>query len=308
MKNTSRLMDEMEYVKYYCDHLLETAVIDGEEYVFNDISRVDDKIVEENAKKLGIKKDVFLVEVSKRYNSNTKPLNYDALWKLSLYLYQYIYLTPVIYTEYGMVDEYMELFSFIAKNGLNKIQFYASNGKNKTVTINSEKLVNMIATSILNEHNNIITEDSLKNYDFDISKIRASKDVDNTSTLKYAFIQELTNFFIKKFGLLTTPMKVVIMAILMVFNKESFKKKERSKINDNNKKIDRDSDDTLDMKYNRIMYDAKKDRLITTLYSHEVGILNKEPMPFAILLNPKTIKIRSKYFELLKKYRKEKEK
>lgn len=301
-------MEEMEYVKYYCEHLLETEVIDGEEYVFNDISRVDDKIVEENAKKLGIKKDVFLYEVSKRYNSYTKPLNYDALWKLSLYLYQYIYLTPVIYNEYGMVDEYMELFSFIAKNGLNKIQFYASNGKNKTVTINSEKLVNMIATSILNEHNNIITEDSLKNYDFDISKIRASKDVDNTSTLKYAFIQELTNFFTKKFGLLTTPMKVVIMAILMVFNKESFKKKERSKINDNNKKIDRDSDDTLDMKYNRIMYDAKKDRLIKTLYSHEIGILNKEPMPFAFMPNPKSHKTRYEYFELLKKYRKEKEK
>lgn len=301
-------MDEMEYVKYYCDHLLETAVIDGEKYVFNDISRVDDKIVEENAKKLGIKKDVFLVEVSKRYNSNTKPLNYDALWKLSLYLYQYIYLTPVIYTEYGMVDEYMELFSFIAKNGLNKIQFYASNGKNKTVTIKSEKLVNMIATSILNEHNNIITKDSLNNYDFDISKIKASKDVDNTTTLKYTFIQELTNFFIQKFGILTPSMKVAIMAILMVFNKESFKKKERSKINDNNKKIDRDSDDTLDMKYNRIMYDAKKDRLIKTLYSHEIGILNKEPMPFAFMPNPKSHKTRYEYFELLKKYRKEKEK
>ena len=83
-------MEEMEYVKYYCEHLLETEVIDGEEYVFNDISRVDDEIAEDNARKLGIKKDVFVSEVSKRYNSYTKPLNYDALWKLSLYLYQYI--------------------------------------------------------------------------------------------------------------------------------------------------------------------------------------------------------------------------
>ena len=300
-------MNEMEYVEYYCEHLLETEVIDGEEYVFNDISRVDDEIVEDNAKKLGIKKDVFISEVSKRYNSHTKPLDFDALWKLSLYLYQYIYLTPVIYTEYGMVDEYMELFTFITKRGLNKIQFYASNGKNKTVTIKSEELVNIIATSILNEHNNIITEESLKNYDFDISKIKSSKDVDNTSTLKYVFIQELNNFFTKKFGLLTTPMKVVIMAIVMVFNKESFKKKERGKENDKNK-IDRYSDDTLDMKYNRLMSDAKKGRLIKTLYSHEVGLLDKEPMPFTILLNPKTPKIRSEYFELLKSYRKEKEK
>ena len=300
-------MNEMEYVEYYCEHLLETEVIDGEEYVFNDISRVDDEIVEDNAKKLGIKKDVFISEVSKRYNSHTKPLDFDALWKLSLYLYQYIYLTPVIYTEYGMVDEYMELFTFITKRGLNKIQFYASNGKNKTVTIKSEELVNIIATSILNEHNNIITEESLKNYDFDISKIKSSKDVDNTSTLKYVFIQELTNFFTKKFGLLTTPMKVVIMAIVMVFNKESFKKKERGKENDKNK-IDRYSDDTLDMKYNRLTSDAKKGRLIKTLYSHEVGLLDKEPMPFTILLNPKTPKIRSEYFELLKSYRKEKEK
>lgn len=301
-------MEEMEYVKYYCDHLLEKAIIDKEEYVFNDISLIDDWMAESNAEKLGIKKDVFKDEVSKRYNSYTKPLNYDALWKLSLYLYHYIYLFPVTYTVYGMVDEYMELFTFIAKNGLNKVQFYASNnGKNKSVTINNEKLVDMIATYIINEHNKLLTEDSLKNFDFDISKIRASKDVDNTTTLKYVFIQELTNFFTKKFGLLTTPMKVVIMAIVMVFNKESFKKKERGKENDKNK-IDRDSDDTLDMKYNRLMSDAKKGRLIKTLYSHEVGLLDKEPMPFTILLNPKTPKIRSEYFELLKSYRKEKEK
>ena len=84
-------MNEMEYVAYYCEHLLETEIIDGEEYVFNDISRVDDEIVKENAKKLGIEKGVFVSEVSKRYNINTKRLDYDALWKLSLYLYQYIY-------------------------------------------------------------------------------------------------------------------------------------------------------------------------------------------------------------------------
>ena len=299
-------MNEMEYVAYYCEHLLETEVIDGEEYVFNDISRVDDEIVEDNAKKLGIKKDVFVSEVSKRYKSYTKPLNYDALWKLSLYLYHYIYLFPVTYTVYGMVDEYMELFTLIAKKGIKKIQFYPSCNNDKgTVTIKNEKLVDMIATYIINEHNKLLTEDSLKNFDFDISKIRASKDVDNTTTLKYVFIQELTNFFTKKFGLLTTSMKVVIMAIVMVFNKESFIKKERGK---KNNEIDRDSDDTLDMKYNRLMSDAKKGRLIKTLYSHEVGLLDKEPMPFAILINPKTSKIRSEYFELLKSYRKEKEK
>ena len=294
----------MEYVKYYCNHLLDKAIIDKEEYVFNDISLIDDGMAESNAEKLGIKKDMLVSEVSKRYNSYTKPLNYDALWKLSLYLYQYIYLTPVAYTEYGMVDEYLELFTFIAKNGLNKVQFYASNnGKNKTITINNEKLVDMIATYIINEHNKLITEDSLKNFDFDISKIKASKDVDNTTTLKYAFIQELTSFFLKWFNIdkLTTPMKVVIMTIVMVFNKESFNKKERSK------EVIRDSDDTLDMKYNRLMSDAKKDRLIKIMHSHEVGLLDKDPMPFTIMMNPKTIKIRSKYFEMLKKYRKEKE-
>ena len=266
-------MEEMEYVKYYCDHLLDKAIIDKEEYVFNDISLIDDWLAETNAEKLGIKKDVFVDEVSKRYNSHTKPLNYDALWKLGLYLYHYIYLFPVTYTEYGMVDEYIELFTFIAKNGLNKIQFYASNnGKNKTVTINNEKLVDMIATYIINEHNKLITEDSLKNFDFDISKIKASKDVDNTTTLKYAFIQELTSFFLKWFNIdkLTTPMKVVIMTIVMVFNKESFNKKERST------EVNRDSDDTLDMKYNRLMSDAKKDRLIKIMHSHEVGLLEKD--------------------------------
>lgn len=302
MKNNGWLMDEMEYVKFYCAHLLEKEMIDGEEYVFNDISRVDDDVVENNAEILGIKRDVFADEVSKRYNSYTKPLNIDALWKLSLYLYQFIYLIPVTYTEYGMVDEYMELFTLIAKHGLNKIQFFASNdGKNKTVTIENEKLVDMIATYIINEHNRIITEESLMNHDISLSKINASKDVDNTTTLKYAFIQEFTNFFLKKFGLkeLTTSLKEVIMAIVIVFNKESFIRKERTK------EVDRISDDTLDMKYNRIMFDAKKDRLIKILHSHEIGILDKEPMPFAILLNPKTIKTRSEYYEMLKNYRKE---
>lgn len=298
-------MEEMEYVKYYCDHLLDKAIIDKEEYVFNDISLIDDWLAETNAEKLGIKKDVFVDEVSKRYNSPSKPLNYDALWKLSLYLYHYIYLSPVVCSEYGIVDEYMELFTLIAKNGINKIQFYASNnGKNKTVTIKDEKLVDMIATYVINEHNKILNKDSLNNYDFDFTKIKASKDVENTTTLKYAFIQELTIFFKSKFGIdeLTTPMKIVIMAIVIVFNKESFVRKERSK------EVNRDSDDTLDMKYNRLLSDAKKDRLIKTLYSHEVGILNKEPMPFAFMLNSKTPKTRSEYFEMLKKYRKEKEK
>ncbi len=295
-------MNEMDYVKYYCEHLLDKAIIDKEEYVFNDISLIDDWMAESNAERLGIKKDVFVYEVSQRYNSYTKPLNYDALWKLSLYLYHYIYLFPVTYTEYGMVAEYMELFTFIAKNGLNKVQLYASNnGKNKTITIKNEKLVDMIATYIINEHNNLLTEDSLNNFDFDISKIRASKDVDNTTTLKYAFIQELTSFFLKWFDIdkLTTPMKVVIMSIIMIFNKESFNRKERSK------EVNRDSGDTLDMKYNRLMSDAKKERLIKIMHSHEIGLLDKDPMPFTIMMNPKTIKIRSEYFELLKKYRKE---
>ena len=65
-------MNEMEYVKYYCEHLLETEMIDGEEYVFNDISRVDDEVVENNAKILGIKKDVFIEEVSKVFFFDTK--------------------------------------------------------------------------------------------------------------------------------------------------------------------------------------------------------------------------------------------
>lgn len=303
-------MNEMEYVKYYCEHLLEKAIIDGDEYVFNDLSLIDDGMAEGNAEKLGIKKDVFIYEVSKRYEGygiRTKRLDYDALWKLSLYLYQYIYLFPVVCTEYGMVDEYMELFTLIAKKGLKKIQFYPSINDDKgTVTIKDEKLVDMIATYIINEHNKILTEDSLNNYDFDISKIKASKDVENTTTLKYAFIQELSNFFLKWFDLdeLSTPLKVVIMASVIVFNKESFNRKERNTEIDG---IVRNSDDTLDKKFNRIMYDAKKERLIKTLYSHEVGILDKEPMPFTFLLNPETPKTRSKYFELLKNYRKEKE-
>ena len=44
-------MEEMEYVKYYCNHLLDKAIIDKEEYVFNDISLIDDGMAESNAEK-----------------------------------------------------------------------------------------------------------------------------------------------------------------------------------------------------------------------------------------------------------------
>ena len=52
-------MDEMEYVEWYCSHLLEKDVIEDEEYVFNDLYLINDEVAEDNAKKLGI----FIVPV-----------------------------------------------------------------------------------------------------------------------------------------------------------------------------------------------------------------------------------------------------
>ena len=42
----------------HCKHLLEVATIDGQEYVFNDLSLTNDDLAESNANKLGIKKNV----------------------------------------------------------------------------------------------------------------------------------------------------------------------------------------------------------------------------------------------------------
>ena len=114
-------MNEMEYVEWYCTHLLDIATIDGEEYVFNDLSLTDDEVAESNAKKLGIERKKFIYELTNRYNSYAHKLNYDALWKLCLYLYQYIYLFPVSLTEISKADEYMRLISFATKYGISKV-------------------------------------------------------------------------------------------------------------------------------------------------------------------------------------------
>lgn len=135
----------MEYVKWYSTHLLERYEQDGEEYVFNDLSLTNDEVAESNAKKLGIEKDRFIKELTARYNNVAPILNYNALWKLSLYLYQYLYLFPVALTKIREADEYMRLLTFVDKYGLHKIQFVGSkDGKNKTVSIENDELITKI--------------------------------------------------------------------------------------------------------------------------------------------------------------------
>ena len=88
------------------------------------------------------------------------------------------------------------------------------------------------------------------------------------------------------------------MTILIVFKKEEFIRKERG----NDKGVD--SLDTLNMKYARIMSDAKLDRIVKNLHSHALGIIDGELMPFTILPHPESTKIRAEYEEMINKYRK----
>ena len=89
------------------------------------------------------------------------------------------------------------------------------------------------------------------------------------------------------------------MTILIVFKKEEFVRKERG----NDKGVD--SLDTLNMKYARIMSDAKLDRIVTDLHSHALGIVEGELMPFTVLTHPESLKIRMEYEEMINKYRKQ---
>lgn len=144
-----------------------------------------------------------------------------------------------------------------------------------------------------------MSEEKTKHYDVDINRLIPSKEYEKESTLEWAFVQELTLFFKSYLEVdeLLPPIKIVIMTILIVFKKEKFVRKERK----TDKAID--SIDTLNMKYARIMSDAKKDRIIKDLYSHAIGILNGEPMPFTILTHPESMKIRLEYEKMINKYR-----
>lgn len=295
-------MNEMEYVEWYSTHLLERYEQDGEEYVFNDLSLTNDEGAELNAKKLGIEKERFVKELIKRYKNVAPQLNFDALWKLSLYLYQYLYLFPVALSKIREVDEYMRLLTFVHKYGTDKIQFIGSkDGKNKTVSVENGELITKIFNYLLSEQNNIVTEENLSNYDVEPDKLIPSKEYEKESTLDWAFVQELTMFFKSYLGVeeLSPSIKIVIMTILIVFKKKEFVRKERG----NDKDVD--SLDTLNMKYSRIMSDAKLGRIITGLHSHALGIIDGELMPFTVLTHPESVKIRMEYEEMINKYRKQ---
>ena len=295
-------MNEMEYVEWYSTHLLERYEQDGEEYVFNDLSLTNDVGAESNAKKLGIEKERFIKELTYRYNNVAPKLNYNALWKLSLYLYQYLYLFPVALSKIREVDEYMRLLTFVDKYGIDKIQFIGSkDGKNKTVSVENEELIKKFFNYLVSEQNNIVTEENLTNYVIEPDKLIPSKEYEKESTLDWAFVQELTLFFKSYLGVdeLSPSIKTVIMTILIVFKKEEFVRKERG-----NGKDVVDSLDTLNMKYARIMSDAKLGRIIKDLHSHALGIIDGELMPFTILPHPESTKIRAGYEEMINNYRK----
>ena len=292
----------MEYVEWYSTHLLERYEQDGQEYVFNDLSLTNDEGAELNAKKLGIEKERFIKELTKRYKNVAPQLNFNALWKLSLYLYQYINLFPVALSKIREVDEYMRLLTFVDKYGIDKIQFISSkDGRNKTVSVENDELITKIINYLLSEHVNIVTEENLTNYDVEPDKLIPSKEYEKESTLDWAFVQELTLFFKSYLGVkeLSPSIKIVIMTILIVFKKEEFVRKERG----NDKGVD--SLDTLNMKYARIMSDAKLDRIVTDLHSHALGIVEGELMPFTVLTHPESLKIRMEYEEMINKYRKQ---
>ena len=291
----------MEYVEWYSTHLLERYEQDGEEYVFNDLSLTNDEGAELNAKKLGIEKERFIKELTNRYKNVAPQLNFNALWKLSLSLYQYIYLFPVALSKIREVDEYMRLLTFVDKYGIDKIQFIGSkDGRNKTVSVENDELITKIFNYLLSEQNNIVTEENLNNYVIEPDKLIPSKEYEKESTLDWAFVQELTLFFKSYLGVeeLSPSIKIVIMTILIVFKKEEFVRRERG----NDKDVD--SLDTLNMKYARIMSDAKLGRIIKDLHSHALGIIDGELMPFTILTHPESVKIRAEYEEMINKYRK----
>jgi hypothetical protein len=287
-----RLMEEMEYVEWYCKHLLEVATIDGQEYVFNDLSLTNDDLAESNANKLGIKKNVFKYELDDNYNNVAPKLNYDALWKLSLYLYQYIYLYPLAVENLPHIDEYMKLVIYAEENenDINALQFYSPKAKNSLV-IENKKLINILMKSIWNEAKTILNNEDYESFDFENVTLKPAKDVVNKTTLDWAFVQELSLFFISYMGekKLSSSIKNVIITILKVFNNEVFDKR----------------DSALNVRYTKMKYDATKGRIIANQYFiHEHQIYKGNPLGYTYVRNPESLKIRRKFKEMLDNYRK----
>ena len=290
----NKIMDDKEYVDFYCEYCLEYETFPdfkNQTIVFNDLHNINEEQAISNAEKLDITEKKFTSCLKQRYDNSYTKFNIIALWKISLYLFQYIFFNLIYITQYRSYDEYL-LYKAMMLEGfqISSIKICGTiNGKNKTLLLKEKDGVDLIKK--------YLDSDETNNY---FKSIEHNQEIVPTiaynyyskSTITWLFARELTNFFCAKIksNRLPTHIKELIMYILDIFECGV-----KDKI---------DSLEKPAQKYNKIMSDAKKGKIDTAFLNYEVGNFYGILQGFSVVKNSQSAKIAKKYYQALNKSRK----
>ena len=233
---------------FYCQHLLSQVQFDdGRVYDDNDISTLDYDKVLHNAKEFGISKASFLSAVKYDSEECKFSINLDALWKLSILIWHWKALHPVLMPEIKDVDRYVK-FASLLKAGLD-VESITITGKlpNKSkrtkITLSSDEVISVFLDALFKRSftEKMMADDNIKHYT--VGKVLLTYDVLDMRTIAYQIARELTHFFcrFRDKKRLDGSTKSLIMSILGVFS--------LAPVGSNNNE------------YNKLFSDARKGRL-----------------------------------------------
>ncbi len=264
-------MNENEYIDYYCQHLLwQVKLNDGTAFYDNDIRTLDYEAVLHNAKEYGITKDSFFSSVKFYAGKCKNSINLDALWKLSVLIWQWKALHSIFVTETRDIDLYIKLASLL-NNGLD-VESITITGKlpdkrkRTKIVFSSDEVLTTILNTLLNKSfaNTIMADDNRKHHT--LGTMQIALEVLGKRTIAYQIARELTAFFAHFNGesMVDEKTKGLIISIL-----DSF-----SLVPPNSNNTD----------YNKLFSDAKNGRVpICDNYYHPTIISNIGVLDFTIV-------------------------
>ena len=270
-------MNEDEYINYYCQHLLVHVQIDGKTaYCDNDIRTLNYDAVLHNAEEFNITRKSFFSTVKIEADDCKKPINLDALWKLSVCIWHWKALHLVFMPEIRDVDNYVKL-ALLLKDGLD-VESITITGKlpNKSkrtkITLSSEEILSNFFNAMFNVSffEKMTDDDHVKHYK--LGKMQFTLDVLEKRTIAYQIARELADFFCLFNGetKIDDKTKRLIMSILAAFSL-----------------VPLASNNT---DYNKLFSDAKKGRLpICDHYYEPTIIADYGILDYTIVKSPDSI-------------------
>lgn len=249
---------------------------DNTAYYDNDIRTLNYDAVLHNAEEFNITKKSFTSAVKFEAEASKKPINVDALWKLSIFIWHWKALHLIFVPEIRDVDKYVKLASLL-KEGLD-VESITITGKlpNKSkrtkITLSSDEVLSAFLEAMFNESflNKMTDEDHVKRYK--LGKMRFTYDVLDKRTIAYQIARELTDFFCEFFreAKIDDTTKKLIMSILAAFSLVST------------------ASDNTD--YNKLFSDAKNKRLpICDNYYQPTIIVGHGIFDYTIVKTPDSI-------------------